>query len=178
MASTSVARTCTEPSEAQTSLTMAPAVTGAPGRSWPPTNSQEPTLQRVPSTVPAMPWPGELESPVTAWVVAPSAWQALTMPTAKGWVELASIESRALSARRRSALAGKTSKAATAGSPAVNVPVLSKQTQSTSARRSTAAPPRKRIPWRAPLAMAARTAEGTERTKAQGLSTTSNVMAR
>jgi len=100
------------------------------------------------------------------------------MPRAKGCVEFASMESRALRALRRSALAGKTSKAATAGSPAVKVPVLSKQTQSTSAKRSTAAPPRKRMPWRAPLAMAARTAEGTESTKAQGLSTTKSVMAR
>ena len=48
----------------------------------------------------------------------------------------------------------------------------------TSASFSTAAPPRKRIPCRAPHAMAASTADGIESTSAHGEETTSRVMVR
>jgi len=66
----------------------------------------------------------------------------------------------------------------TRSSPVVRVPVLSRHTTLTPASFSTAAPPRNKIPWRAPKAMAARTADGMDNTSAQGEETTRRVMAR
>ena len=55
------------------------------------------------------------------------------------------------------------SRDSSASSPVVRVPVLSRATTLTLARVSTAAPPRKRTPRRAPQAIAERIEDGTEK---------------
>ena len=68
--------------------------------------------------------------------------------------------------------------ATTRGVPRVSVPVLSKQTSLTPARRSSASPSRTRKPCFVALPMAAMMAVGVARTRAQGQNTTRIVTAR
>jgi len=67
---------------------------------------------------------------------------------------------------------------ATPGVPRVRVPVLSKATTLTRARRSSASPSLTRTPWRVALPMAAMMAVGVASTRAQGQKTTRMVTAR
>ena len=98
------------------------------------------------------------------------------MARASGCVENRSSEN-ASCATSFSRPGGKLSTRSTRNSPVVSVPVLSSATMLMPASFSTAAPPRKRMPCRAPQAIAASTAEGMDSTSAHGDATTSSVMA-
>ena len=98
------------------------------------------------------------------------------MARERGWAEcLASAlaaTSNSVSVPRITAIPARLS------CPEVSVPVLSSATTLTSAKFSIGAPPRKRMPRRAPAAMAERMPDGTDNTNAQGDATTRSVIAR
>ena len=167
---------CVEPSETQTSL-PSPSPSAEAAGSGAPTKVRLPIRHSRPPTVPRRPSPATLSNASGSAPVAPRDAHQPATERESGWEEAAPRDAAAASASR-SPEAGSQRWPTTAGSPRVSVPVLSKQMASTSARRSTAAPPRKRTPRRAPAAMAASTAEGMERTRAQGLITTRSVIAR
>ena len=136
-----------------------------------------PTRTLSPLIDPSIPNPGIFWKSVA---VIGGSWRlsaSCTMARASGCVEkratAAAIESAAFSLPP-----SRMSIFDTTNAPFVSVPVLSKANWLTPARFSMATPPRNKMPFRAPAAIATRIADGIDKTSAQGEATTSKVMVR